>query len=86
MLDELPFGIFIEIESEDTNSLKKCAEILDLGWELNINAGYLGIYENLCKKFDFSYGDLTFKNFVGSPDMLQKINIFPADTKNIQSP
>ena len=81
MLDELPFGTFVEIESADSNCLKNCADILDLRWELNIDAGYLGIYKNLCKILDINYEGLTFKKFVGSPDMLKKINIFPADQK-----
>ena len=79
MVDELPFGIFVEIESADINSLKNCANILGLNWELKIGEGYLGIYKNLSTVYDICFGDLTFKKFVGSPDMLQKINIFPAD-------
>jgi len=79
MLDELPFGIFIEIESSDAKSLKLCANILGLSWKLNIEDNYLGIYKKLCSTLNISDGDLTFKKFVGSPEMLQRINIFPAD-------
>ncbi|MFH2039060.1 MAG: class IV adenylate cyclase [Chloroflexota bacterium] len=79
MLDELPFGIFIEIESSDINSLKICANILGLSWKFNIEDSYLGIYKKLCSTLNISDGELTFKNFVGSPEMLQSINIFPAD-------
>jgi len=79
MLDELPFGTFVEIESTDLISIKNCAEILGLRWELNIEAGYMAIYNNLCKIMDTNYGNLSFKEFVGTLDMLSKINIFPAD-------
>jgi len=85
MLDELPFGTFIEIESTDLISIKNCADILGLQWELNIEAGYLAIYKKLCLVLEINYGDLSFKEFVGTPDMLRTINIFPADQTFIQN-
>ena len=85
MLDELPFGTFVEIESTDLISIKDCANILGLNWEMNIDSGYLAIYKNLCKILGTNYGDLSFKEFVGIPDMLNKINIYPADQTILQN-
>jgi len=85
MLDELPFGTFVEIEGTDPISIKNCAEILGLDWELNIEEGYLAIYKKLCKVLETNNGVLSFKEFVGTPDMLRRINIFPADQSNIQT-
>lgn len=79
MLDELPFGTFVEIEGTDLMSIQTCAEKLGLQWELNIEAGYLAIYKQLCCTLDMDCGNLSFKEFTGNPEMLSKINIFPAD-------
>jgi len=79
MLDELPFGTFVEIEGSSLFSIKNCAEILGLQWDLNIEAGYLAIYKILCKLLDINYGKLSFKEFLGNLDMLSEVNIFPAD-------
>lgn len=79
MVDELPFGIFIEIESTDLASVKKCADMLDLRWDLFVKPGYLAIYEYLCEIFEIKCGNLCFNDFIGSPDMLGRINIYPAD-------
>jgi adenylate cyclase class 2 len=79
MLDELPFGTFVEIEGADLVSIKTCAETLGLQWEANIESGYLAIYKKLCSKLDMDFGNLSFKEFAGNPEMLSKINIIPAD-------
>lgn len=83
MLDELPFGTFVEIESKDQIFIKDCAKLLGLQWEYNIDIGYLTIYRNLCLELDINYGNLSFKEFVGAPDILRKISIYPADQANI---
>jgi adenylate cyclase class 2 len=79
MLDELPFGTFLEIESTDIKSIKICARKLKLLWKFNIDAGYLAIYKSICNVSEINYGSLSFENFVLKPDMLSKIDIYPAD-------
>jgi len=79
MLDELPFGFFVEIEGTDIVSIEKLAEMLGLQWKLNIEAGYLAIYEQLCSAFKMDFGKLSFNDFAGDQGLLRKINIFPAD-------
>jgi len=78
MLDELPFGNFIEIEDVDINFIKKCAKILNLQWELKIDIGYLEIYNNLCKSMGVIYKALSFENSIVANDALETINIHPA--------
>lgn len=48
MLDELPFGNFIEIEGEDLELIEALAGRLDLDWSAAIPAGYHVLYIRLC--------------------------------------
>jgi adenylate cyclase class 2 len=70
MLDELPYGNFIEIEGE-LEMLRPAAEQLQLDWDKAIPASYHALFERLCKSRKIAFHDLTFENFKGvkvSPD------------------
>lgn len=79
MLDELPFGLFIEIEGNDLQAIRDCAGLLELNWELNIKLSYLEIYKKICNKFSIDCGDLTFKEFDRAKAILSQLDIFPAE-------
>ena len=69
VLDEMPFGNFIELEGPGTE-LKPVAEALGLDWSRRILANYLALMELCRQSFDLPFSDLTFENFVGlSVDM-----------------
>ena len=66
VLDEMPFGHFIELEGAEAD-LKLVAAALGLDWSQRILANYLALME-LCRlSFDLSFSDLTFENFAGMP-------------------
>lgn len=61
MLDELPYGNFVEIEGEDINALHKVADLLALNWEAMVKAGYHAIFERITRKFDLDPSQLSFE-------------------------
>jgi predicted adenylyl cyclase CyaB len=65
MLDELPYGNFVEIEGPDAASIRAAADSLNLKWEAAIAKSYLGLFEQLQGKLGFTFRDLTFENFTG---------------------
>jgi len=64
MLDEMPYGNFVEIEGE-LDSLKPIAGKLGLNWDAAVSASYAALFENVCKRCGFTFRDLSFENFKG---------------------
>lgn len=64
MLDEMPFGNFVEIEG-GLDSLKPIAGKLNLKWNMAIPASYAALFERVCKARGFTFRDLSFENFKG---------------------
>lgn len=64
VLDEMPFGHFIELEGAGS-ALKAVAEALGLDWSKRILTNYLALMELCRRSFDLPFSDLTFQNFAG---------------------
>lgn len=64
VLDELPFGDFLELEGEE-DAIRAVAAELDLPWAERIVADYLQLLERLCAQENLPFSDLTFSNFEG---------------------
>jgi len=62
VLDELPFGNFIELEGEESQ-IKKLAGELDLEWGNRILNNYLAIMGQVKALYNLPFDDLTFDNF-----------------------
>lgn len=62
VLDELPYGDFVELEGEET-ALKTAVSQLGLDWQKRILTNYLGLMQQLKDKHDLPFTDLTFANF-----------------------
>jgi adenylate cyclase class 2 len=62
-IDEMPFGIFCEIEASDAEAVRNLAEQLGLNWEDRILASYLQIFDTLKIRRGWTMRDLTFENF-----------------------
>ena len=65
MLDELPFGNFVEIEGESPAAIRAAAGRLSLDWGTHLTESYLALFEQLRGKLGFTFCDLTFDNFAG---------------------
>ena len=72
MLDEMPYGGFVEIESGSIAGIRMVAEKLGLKWSAAIAASYHALFEHVCRARGLDFSDLTFENFNG-------INVFPVD-------
>jgi adenylate cyclase, class 2 len=65
MLDEMPFGFFIEIEGETQSAVMTLAEHLKLDKEGAIPDSYQVLFERVKDALGLSFRDLTFSNFSG---------------------
>jgi len=72
MLDELPFGDFVEIEAPNNTLIEGVAQMLGLDWSKGIGMNYLGLFEIAKKNADLRFNDLTFDNF-------ESLDLSPAD-------
>ncbi|MEW5940167.1 MAG: class IV adenylate cyclase [Chloroflexota bacterium] len=79
MLDELPYGTFVEVEGAGAESIRDAATRLGLKWEAIIPASYLALFEGLCAERNLDPTRLTFdalNDLRPSPDLL---HVRPAD-------
>jgi len=60
MLDELPYGEFIEIEGESVEAIHNIANLLGLNWDAMIKAGYHALFERVTGKYDLESSQLSF--------------------------
>lgn len=67
MLDELPFGCFVEIESTSVDGLRQQAAALGLNWSLRIQHSYLWLFQQLAIRRNLPFRDATFDNFDSLP-------------------
>ncbi|HSM24261.1 MAG TPA: class IV adenylate cyclase [Anaerolineaceae bacterium] len=80
VLDELPYGKFIEIEGPDGNSIQKVARNLNLNWKMRVMTSYTYLFENLKGRKPELVGKyLTFKELKGMQIMPDELGVSPAD-------
>jgi adenylate cyclase class 2 len=79
MLDELPFGNFVEIEGENTESLYAVAESLGLNAETAIQKSYLELFKDVREKLGFEHTNLSFKAFSGIQLSPEQLGVIPSD-------
>jgi adenylate cyclase class 2 len=76
MLDEMPYGSFVELEGHSTLSVKALARKLGIEFERRITLSYMVMFEHFKTTKDLSVRDLTFENFKG-------IDFSPSDFENL---
>ncbi len=79
MLDELPFGNFIEIEAANNILIEGMAQMLGLDWSRGIGTNYLGLWEIARKNAGLDARDLTFKNLEDVTLKPSDLQVEPAD-------
>jgi adenylate cyclase class 2 len=72
MLDELPYGEFVEIEGENVEAIHTIANLLELNWNAMIKAGYHALFERVAGKYNLESSQLSFT-------ALNKVKITPDD-------
>lgn len=79
MLDELPYGDFVEIEGEDERQIRALATKLGLDWNAAINNSYTGLFENVRNALHLSFQDLSFEDFEGVHVTPEHLGVRAAD-------
>ena len=79
MLDELPYGDFVEIEGPDVPSLQKASEELGLDFTAAIPFSYLALFDSLCQKRSLESAQLTFAALKGLQVEPGELSVRPAD-------
>ncbi|NDJ60146.1 MAG: class IV adenylate cyclase [Chloroflexi bacterium] len=64
MLDELPYGSFVEIEGE-AEAIMQARQQLDLHDAPSFTASYTTLFKTVCQRLSLDFTDLTFANFAG---------------------
>jgi adenylate cyclase class 2 len=79
MLDELPYGNFVEIEGETVESIHALANQLTLNWDAAIATSYHALFERARKTRNLSFQDLSFANFANINIDAVHLGVYPAD-------
>ena len=65
MLDELPFGCFVEIEGPSIESIRQMSDRLGLPWERRVQASYVELIDRIRRPHEIDFDEITFENFKG---------------------
>jgi adenylate cyclase class 2 len=79
MLDELPYGDFVEIEGETIEAIRTAADQLNLNWEAAIAASYNALFERVQRALKLSFQDLSFANFENIKIQAGDLGVYAAD-------
>ena len=79
MLDELPYGFFVEIEGESVDKIQKTAAKLRLKWEAAVAKSYHALFETVKLVLNLPFQDLSYENFVGIKVTSKDLGVTPAD-------
>ena len=79
MLDELPYGDFVEIEGSNVSDIRKMALHLGLDFESAVGAGYVRLFEIYNSKYGIPPSDLTFEALREKKPSPEELNIRAAE-------
>ena len=85
MLDELPYGNFVEIEGETVEQIRSAAAKLKLDWNAAINKSYTALFEVAVRALSLSFQDLSFKNFEGVTVTVKDLSVRAADATSSEN-
>jgi len=63
VLDEMPFGLFVEIEGPDAESIKEASDSLGLNWSAGCTLSYMALFEHFKSTRKMTMENLTFSAF-----------------------
>lgn len=79
MVDELPYGNFVEVEGDTVEQIQAVAESLHLSWNAAVPRSYTILFEALRKKMQLSFQEISFDHFRGIQVQASDLNVHPAD-------
>ena len=78
-LDEMPFGVFTEIEGGDAQTIERMAASLSLLWSQRILESYLMLFERVKQNRGLKLQNLTFDEFKGMSVSAPDLGVKAAD-------
>ncbi|MBI9049349.1 MAG: class IV adenylate cyclase [Anaerolineaceae bacterium] len=63
VLDELPYGHFLEIEGQNEEDIRQIAEVLKLDWEKRCKLSYLELFYRIKEKRGLDHNHLSFADY-----------------------
>ncbi|TET99875.1 MAG: class IV adenylate cyclase [Anaerolineales bacterium] len=79
MLDELPFGCFVEIEGPSIESIRQLSDQLGLPWERRVQASYLELFDRIRRPLNLEFEEVTFEKLEGlapvDPELLGVLQV-----------
>jgi adenylate cyclase class 2 len=79
MLDELPYGNFVEVEGETIEIIRTSSLQLNLNWDTAIATSYTSVFERARTALKLSFTDLSFANFANVNVDASNLGVRPAD-------
>lgn len=79
LLDELPFGSFVEIEGSNPQVIHAVNDRLGLDWSKRAPESYIVIFEALKARLNLPFRDLSFENFASLKITPADLALLPAD-------
>ena len=80
MLDELPYGNFVEIEGESVEVIREIADKLNLKWDTTIPTSYHVLFDRLCAKYpELNPKELSFAALNGLNITVGKLSVRAGD-------
>lgn len=79
VLDEMPYGDFLEIEGPDADAIRAAAGRLGLRWSARSALSYLALFDQLRAALTLPDSDLTFEMLQGVPVRAQDLGLEYAD-------
>ena len=79
MLDELPYGNFVEIEGESVDEIRAITEQLNLNWESAIGTSYNALFDRARINLNLEIEDLSFADFRGIEINASHLEVYAAD-------
>ena len=80
MLDELPYGNFVEIEGDTNEQIQAVSTRLGLDWSTAIGTSYTSLFENLRKTLQLPFQDLLFEKFESIHVPASQLGVRAADS------
>lgn len=78
-LDEMPFGIFTELEGDDPHRIERTAASLSLFWSTRITDSYIMLFDHFRQARNLPLQNLTFEEFKGIVINAEDLGVKPAD-------
>jgi adenylate cyclase, class 2 len=80
VLDELPYGNFVELEGESAEQIAALSAMLGLDWSRRITDSYLGLFERLKIEKGLRIRHLTFEALQDCHNCIADLGLLPGDT------